>query len=192
MIFTTKTAFKERNDVPYMEAGIIDNVYFMSARKGETKSGAPLIELKFQKDGAVLVHTEFEPVKFPGMTDQDLERKAESQMDRIVQILSVYYSENELNFTTDSFDKLADWVVALMTNAPKVPVRIKATYSNGGFVELPKNSRYTFIERMDAPVSKIRKLSSDRFERPEVDKESKVKSSEEIFKNEFEVEERPF
>lgn len=182
MIYSTKNAFKERHDVSYLEAGIHENVEFLSIRKGLTKTDNPLIEFKFQKNGEVLTHTEFEPTKFSGMTDRDLEIRAQSQMDRIIQIMSVYFDESALDFTTDSFDKLADWVVALMSNAPKIPVRLKAVYSNSGFVGLPSSARYTFIEKMSEPVSKIKKLSADKFERPDMaDKEEKTQDSSSEF-----------
>lgn len=183
MIYNTKEAFDlDTKDVPYLEAGIHEDVDFVSARKGQTKAGAPLIEFTFSKNGQTLIHTEYEPTKFSNMTDEDLEERAKRQARKILQIMSIFYDKSALDFTTDSFNGFADWVVSLMNNAAKKKLRIKAVYNSNGFVGLPNTSRYTFIESMETNPSKIRKLADDKFERPtEADREKATATSSEVF-----------
>ncbi len=187
MIYNTQKAFElGKKDVTFLDAGIHEDVSFSSIRKAESRNNSTFIEFEFEKDGMRLTHTEYEPTKFGDMTQEKFEARVNTQVARILQILSAYYDESALVFNTDSFDKFADWVVTLMTAVDKnTKVRIKAVYGRDGrYVGLPSYAKYTFIEPMSVSTSKIKRLSIDQFERseqPEMDREEDSKSASQVF-----------
>lgn len=187
MIFNTNNAFQlEKKDVSFLGAGIHENVEFAGVRNEKSANGNSFIEFKFIKDGAALTQTEYEPTKFGDQTDAEFESKANKQVARILQILSPWYSKEQLsNFTADSFEVFAKWVADLMNAVDKTKlVRLKVVYGQNGYTSLPKYAFYTFIEPMTIPTesSKISKLNIDSFERPIIgDKEQATKSSAEVF-----------
>lgn len=187
MKFSTSDAFSiEKKDVAFLEAGIHENATLAGVRKEKSQNGNQFLEFSFIKDGRKLTHTEFEPSKGPNQTEEEFNSKINNQVARILQIMSVYYSKDVLSaFEGDSFDQFGNWVKSLLDAADKSKLlRIKAVYSNNGYVGLPKYSAYTFIESMDisSDKSKIAKLGIDLFERPNIgDKEEAVKSASSTF-----------
>jgi len=187
MIFNTDKAFDlEKKDVSFLGADIHEDVDFSGIRNEKATNGNMFIEFKFIKDGAVLTHTEYEPTKFNDQTDAEFEAKTNKQVARILQVMSPWYTKEQLsNFTADSFEVFAKWVVDLMNAVDKSQkVRLKVVYGQNGYTSLPKYAFYTFIESMNIPKekSKIAKLGIDLFERPAIgDKEQTSQSSAEVF-----------
>jgi hypothetical protein len=185
MIFNTNSAFNvEKKDVSFLGAGIHENVEFAGIRNEKSTNGNMFIEFKFIKDGATLTQTEYEPTKFNDQTDAEFEDKANKQVARILQIMSPWYTKEQLsNFTADSFAVFAKWVTDLMSAADKsILVRLKVVYGQNGYTSLPKYSVYTFIEPMSVEKSKIAELKIDQFTRPVIgDKEEHAKSSADVF-----------
>ena len=73
MIYSTELANKIEtidNSNKYLEAGIHENVSLVSARTEKSINGNTFLEIKFEKDGKSLVHTEWESNKFPEMTEE--------------------------------------------------------------------------------------------------------------------------
>ena len=128
----------ESNDIKLLGAGIHENVSFVAARTEKTPNGNSFLELKFEKNGAILTHTEWEPTAFNGMSEADLQLKCDKQFKRLLQVLKCFYKPEMLVFTGNSFTEFANWVVSLLNNADKnILLRIKAIYNNKGYITLP-------------------------------------------------------
>jgi hypothetical protein len=184
MIFNTSIGFNvETKDVKYLDAGIHENVDLVSAKQDRSTNGNEYIEILFERDGAKVSQTEYEPKKFGDESDESLQAKADGQVKRIMQILKCFYPKEVLVFTGDSFAGFAAWVVALINNAPKTKVRLKVVYGNNGFTGLPRYYKYTFIEPMtiSSSDSKISQLSIDKFERQVLDTEPEAETSASVF-----------
>lgn len=184
MIFNTKVGFDvETKDVKFLHAGIHEDVDLMGAKNDKSPNGNDYIEIQFEKNGAKLSQTEYEPKKFGDESDESLQAKADGQIKRIMQILLCFYPKEVLSFTGDSFSSFASWVVALLNNAPKTKVRLKVVYGNTGFTGLPRYNKYTFIEPMtiSSADSKISELTIDRFEKPSVDAEPEAETASSVF-----------
>lgn len=52
-----------KKDVAYLSAGIEDNVMLTAVRFDKSINGNSFIEFKFEKEGKLLIHTEWEPSK---------------------------------------------------------------------------------------------------------------------------------
>lgn len=188
MIFNTSTAFNiQKKDVKFLDAGIHEDVSLEKVRHDRSPNGNMFIEFTFAKDGTFMTHTEYEPTKFQDQTDVEFEKKINTQVARILQIMEAFYSRDQLNFTADSFDTFCKWVATLMSNVDKnAKVRLKIVYGMNGYTTLPKYAVYTFIEPMSvlASNSKIKKLGIDEFNRPEHgDKEADSPTAESAFTN---------
>jgi hypothetical protein len=198
MIFSTQNAFGvEKKDVAYLDGGIHEDALFVGVRKEKSTNGNLFIEFEFSKEGSKLTHTEWEPNKNEGQSDEDFNSKANNQVARILQIMGVFYSKEELqNFTFETFDTLYSWVKSLMDVVDKTKkLRIKAVYGQSGFTSLPKYAKYTFIESMDIPKdkSKIKELAIDTFKRPQLgDTEVNSQSSANVFGAKVEAAATPF
>jgi hypothetical protein len=177
MIFSTKSAYSvEKKDIAFLEGGIHENVAFVNVRKERSTGGNLFLEFEFEKNGAKLTHTEWEPNKRPEDTDDEFASKANNQVARILQIIGCFYEKEQLeNYTFSQFDELYSWVKSLMDAVDKTKLlRLKVIYGATGYTSLPKYAKYTFIESMDIPTSesKIKQLGIDVFTRPEIgDKE---------------------
>jgi hypothetical protein len=186
MIFSTKTAAEiTKNDVAFLDAGIHENVALVNVRKDKSTNGNSYIEFEFNKDGYKLTHTEWEPTKYGDQSDDEFNEKINKQVARILQIMSVFFTKEQLSFEADSFDAFSSWVIALMGSADKTKlVRIKVVYGRTGYTSLPQYAKYTFIESMDitADKSKIKELSIDLFKRPDIgDKEAATQTAATVF-----------
>ena len=183
MIFSTELANEVKlsdnsNNTKYLEAGIHDNVKFVSAKFAESPTGKKFIEFTFEKDGKSLVHTEWEPAVREGDTEEQNQSKATNQVTRIMRILKCFYPKNVLAFSGSSYKEFANWVVTMLNSANKdILLKVKIVYNNKGYTTLPNYCKFTFIEPMNLPEgqkSKITELNIDLFVRPVVaDKENK-------------------
>ena len=168
----------EKNDTKYIPAGIQENVVLKSARVTTSPQGNMFLEIVFEKDGATLTQTEWKPTKFGNMTEEDLQKKEDTQFSRMMQILLCFYKDEELIFNATSF---ADWAAEIADYLNKADksklLRVKIVYNNKGYTTLPTYAKYTFIEPMSVSKedSAIVELGIDKFTRPVVaDKEEVV------------------
>lgn len=171
MIYSTELANQiQESKNKYLEAGIHDNVKFVSARVDKSINGNIFIEFKFEKDEQTMTHTEWESTKKPMESEEDFQNRANRQVKRILQILSCFYPKEALVFAGSSFSEFANWVVNLLNTANKdILLRVKIVYNNKGYTTLPNYCKFTFIEPMNLPegqVSKITELNIDVFVRP--------------------------
>lgn len=168
----------EKNDTKYIPAGIQENVALKNARVTTSPQGNMFLEIVFEKDGATLTQTEWKPTKFGNMTEEDLQKKEDTQFSRMMQILLCFYKDEELIFNATSF---ADWAAEIADYLNKADksklLRVKIVYNNKGYTTLPTYAKYTFIEPMSVSKedSAIVELGIDKFTRPVVaDKEEVV------------------
>lgn len=171
MIYSTELANQiQESKNKYLEAGIHDNVKFVSARVDKSINGNIFIEFKFEKDEQTMTHTEWESTKKPMESEEGFQNRANRQVKRILQILSCFYPKEALVFAGSSFNEFANWVVNLLNAANKdILLRVKIVYNNKGYTTLPNYCKFTFIEPMNLPegqVSKITELNIDVFVRP--------------------------
>mgnify|MGYP005902628329 FL=1 len=171
MIYSTELANQiQESKNKYLEAGIHDNVKFVSARVDKSINGNIFIEFKFEKDEQTMTHTEWESTKKPMESEEDFQNRANRQVKRILQILSCFYPKEALVFAGSSFSEFANWVVNLLNAANKdILLRVKIVFNNKGYTTLPNYCKFTFIEPMNLPegqVSKITELNIDVFVRP--------------------------
>ena len=171
MIYSTELANQiQESKNKYLEAGIHDNVKFVSARVDKSINGNIFIEFKFEKDEQTMTHTGWESTKKPMESEEDFQNRANRQVKRILQILSCFYPKEALVFAGSSFSEFANWVVNLLNAANKdILLRVKIVYNNKGYTTLPNYCKFTFIEPMNLPegqVSKITELNIDVFVRP--------------------------
>lgn len=179
MIFSTELANKIEtvNGSKYLEAGIHENVALQGAKTATSINGNNFLEIKFEKDGKELTHTEWEPTPRPGATEEETQKKATNQVSRIMQILKCFYPEEMLAFSGTSYKEFITWVANLLNNADKTKlVRVKVVYNQKGYTTLPNYAKFKFIEPMNLPEgekSGIAELGIDVFTRPVVaDRES--------------------
>ena len=168
----------EKNDTKYIPAGIQENVALKSARVTTSPQGNMFLEIVFEKDGATLTQTEWKPTKFGNMTEEDLQKKEDTQFSRMMQILLCFYKDEELIFNATSF---ADWAAEIADYLNKADksklLRVKIVYNNKGYTTLPTYAKYTFIEPISVSKedSAIVELGIDKFTRPVIaDKEEVV------------------
>jgi len=183
MLYSSKETKIVKKDVAFLPAGITDNVNFAGIRYEKTPNNS-FVELKFEKDGKTMTHTEWAPQQ-GNSTDDTYRNKCRNQLARFQQIIAAYYPyakypemyevDAETNtpyvtFEGASFNDLANWVVTKMNNADKATqVRLKIVYNDRGYTTLPMYAVYTFIEPMsvvDEGKSMISELGIDNFVKP--------------------------
>lgn len=174
-MYSNKIATEQLNSSSkYLATGIHDNVLLQSIRIDKSPAGNQFIEFTFGKDGAIVTHTEWEPSKFNGMTDADLQVKQNNLYNRVKQIMRCYYSEDVFdNFECNTFNEFITFVKSTLDAAAPTPVRLKVVYNDKGYTTLPTYSKYKFIEPMSVEKSELKREAIDKFERPIVaDKET--------------------
>lgn len=168
-----RAASISKSDIKYIPAGINENVVLKSVKAEVSPNGNPFLEITFEKDGAILTHTEWEPTKGNFVTtDEALQDKFDKQYSRMLQILGCYYDDTLLNFNGETFKEFSNWVAAMLGAADKnKKLRVKVVYNNKGYTTLPSYARYTFIEPMQLPkdeTTAIAALNIDQFQKPVV------------------------
>lgn len=157
-----------KNDIKYIPVGIQENIALKSAKVTTSPNGNLFLEITFEKDGATLTQTEWKPTKFGNMSDEDLQRKEDTQFSRMMQILLCFYKDEELIFNATSFEGWAEEVANYLNRADKSKLlRVKVVYNNKNYTTLPTYAKYTFIEPMSIPKeeSSIIELGIDKFTR---------------------------
>lgn len=176
MTFNTNTALSmPKNDVKFMNAGIHENVKLINVVKNVANNGSNFLEFTFaDENGSTMKHTEFEPTT----SSQNYEERVVKQMARILQILGVFFTKDQLvSGDLSTVNEFYQWVLNKYSVADNTKqMRIKIVYNDRGYTTLPNYSTYTFAESMDIAKenSKIRELSIDKFTRPVADKEPVV------------------
>lgn len=175
MIYSTELANKIEivdSSNKYLEGGIHENVALSGARAEKSMNGNMFLEVKFEKDGKILTHTEWESTRFPNSTDEEYQERVSRQVKRVLQILSCFYPKEALVFAGATYKEFAEWAANLLNNADKTKlVRVKVVYNNKGYTTLPNYCKFTFIEPMDLPEgekSKIAIMNIDQITRPVV------------------------
>lgn len=165
-----------KNDIKYIPVGIQENVALKSTKVTTSPNGNLFLEITFEKDGATLTQTEWKPTKFGNMSDEDLQKKEDTQFSRMMQILLCFYKDEELIFNATSFEGWAEEIANYLNKADKSKLlRVKVVYNNKNYTTLPTYAKYTFIEPMSIPKeeSSIIELGIDKFTRSVVaDQES--------------------
>lgn len=168
-----KAASVVKRDVKYIPAGIHENVTLKSVKTEVSPNGGHFLEMIFEKDGATMIHTEWEP-KLGGYTDtpEKLQDKETNQYSRMLQILTCFYDESQIDFNGSSFSEFSSYIVNMLNAANKdKKLRVKVVYNKNGYTTLPNYAKYTFIEPMELPEGKtsaIVQLSIDTFIKPVV------------------------
>lgn len=182
MIYSTELANQietSDNKSKYLDAGIHEDVKLVGAKVDKSVNGNTFLEIKFEKNGQDLTHTEWESSRMPNMTEEEYQARGSRQVKRILQILGCFYSKEVLIFTGSSYVEFINWVASLLNKANKeILLRVKVVYNKKGYTTLPSYCKFTFIEPMVLPEgeeSKIAELNIDQFTRPIVaDNEVKV------------------
>lgn len=160
-----------KNDVKFIPAGIQENVALKSARVAESPTGRKFFEVTFEKDGAILVQTEWKPDNKNGeLSDEAVQKKEDNQFSRIMQLLLCFYKDEQLVFNGTKFKEFSKEVVDYLNNADKSKLlRVKVVYNDKGYTTLPSYAKYTFVEPMVLPegqTSAITELRIDNFAKP--------------------------
>lgn len=175
----------EKKDIllsKYIQPGIVEDVVLKEVKATVSPAGNPFLEITFEKDGAILTHTEWKPVMNQYVdTKEKLEEKQTNQYSRMLQILTCFYKEDEIDFEGESFEEFAKYIADMLNNANKeIKLRVKVVYNKNGYTTLPNYAKFTFIEPMVLPegeTSKIAELSIDQFTKPiEADNEAKAEN----------------
>jgi hypothetical protein len=169
----------------YMEAGIHENVELTKVEYGVSPNNSEKEFIAFyfnDETGTQLSHTEWKPKDGFDTTPKTIA----NQIARIKQIVCgpLQYNKNNVlinpesitflhpdkyNIDVDNFKDFATKTISLLGDTFKGKlVRIKAVYSNTGYITLPSYSKFAFIEPMTISLdkSKIRILSMDKITRP--------------------------
>jgi hypothetical protein len=176
ILFSTQNAAQAapKQDSLFLDGGIHENVKLTNVRIDKTQDGSDFIEFTFTNpEGRQLKQTEYSPRRFPNQSDEKFQESINTSLNLMTDIFECFYEKGTQAKQTESFLEYITWVKQILdATGLATPLRIKATYKLNGFVTLAKNSKYTFIERMDANPVKVVKMRGDQFERPVVaDKE---------------------
>ena len=170
MIYSRERANTKKNDdrAQFIPAGIHENITIKSAKTDKSIKEKLFFEIIFEKDNLTFTQTEWEPQMSNYCTTQEqLQQKVDNQYSRMLQILSCFYPDSELNFNGDSFKEFAEWVVSMINHADlDKKLKVKVVYNDKNYSTLPNYAKYTFIEPMELPegeTSKIAELNIDKF-----------------------------
>jgi hypothetical protein len=170
-MYNTKAARAQvNNESLRLPAGIQDNCKLSAIKVDRSPAGNTFIMFTFEKEGAIFTHTEWEPTKASYEDDAKFQNRQNRQLGRILQILSCYYKDTDLQINVDTFDELADWIKdkledILDNDEKNVLVRVKIVFK-GKWKQFPDYCKYRFIEPMTTEPSHIHKMDFDIFEQP--------------------------
>ena len=170
----TATVNNEEFSSSYMPVGINNNITLKECTVEKSPTGKDFIRFIFEdKEGRSVNTSEWKNEKNMWIkTDEDLQKRDDTQFGRILQIVGCYYNELEdVSFT--NFSEMINWVKSKLD--PMIPtkkeLRLKTIYDKNGFVTISRNG--LFIEPMTVTDSQIKLFKNDLLERPIVaDKES--------------------
>ena len=175
-MYNTKTATTNNEEFSsnYMPVGINDNVMLKEVNCNKTPQGRDFLEIVFENEqGQTATMTEWKNEKNMWIkTDEDLQKRDNTQFGRICQIIDCYYPSRpdaELN----TFVDMINWVKQMLDPmiATKKKLRLKVSYDKKGYTRV---SQYgIFVEDMSITDSQIKLFKNDLMEKPVVaDKEN--------------------
>ncbi len=175
-MFSTKTATinKEEFNSNYMPVGINDNVYLKEVNVNKTPQGRDFLEIIFENEqGQTATMTEWKNEKNQWIkTDEDLQKRDNTQFGRICQIIDCYYPQRP-DAELATFVDMINWVKQMLEPmiATKKALRLKVNYDKKGYTRVSQNG--IFVEDMSITDSQIKLFKNDLMERPVVaDKEN--------------------
>lgn len=170
----TATVNNEEFVSSYMPVGINSNITLKECSVEKSPTGKDFISFTFEdKEGRAVNTTEWKNEKNMWIkTDEDLQKRDDTQFGRILQIIGCYYNELE-DVSFSNFTEMINWVKSKLE--PMIPtkkeLRLKTIYDKNGYVTVSKNG--LFVEPMTITDSQIKLFKNDLLERPIVaDKES--------------------
>lgn len=174
-MFSTKTATtnNEEFNSSYMPVGINNDITLKEVNCNKTPQGRDFLEIIFENEqGQTATMTEWKNEKNMWIkTDEDLQKRDNTQFGRICQIIDCYYPQRpdaELN----TFVEMINWVKKMLDPmiATKKKLRLKVNYDKKGYTRV---SQYGFfVEDMSKENSQIKLFKNDLMEKPVVaDKE---------------------
>lgn len=175
-MYNTKTATTNNEEFSsnYMPVGINENVMLKEVNCNKTPQGRDFLEIVFENEqGQTATMTEWKNEKNMWIkTDEDLQKRDNTQFGRICQIIDCYYpSRPDAELST--FVDMINWVKQMLDPmiATKKKLRLKVSYDKKGYTRV---SQYgTFVEDMSITDSQIKLFKSDLMEKPVVaDKEN--------------------
>ena len=175
-MYNTKTATTNNEEFSsnYMPVGINENVMLKEVNCNKTPQGRDFLEIVFENEqGQTATMTEWKNEENMWIkTDEDLQKRDNTQFGRICQIIDCYYPSRpdaELN----TFVDMINWVKQMLDPmiATKKKLRLKVSYDKKGYTRV---SQYgIFVEDMSITDSQIKLFKSDLMEKPVVaDKEN--------------------
>ena len=175
-MYNTKTATTNNEEFSsnYMPVGINENVMLKEVNCNKTPQGRDFLEIVFENEhGQTATMTEWKNEKNMWIkTDEDLQKRDNTQFGRICQIIDCYYPSRpdaELN----TFVDMINWVKQMLDPmiATKKKLRLKVSYDKKGYTHV---SQYgIFVEDMSITDSQIKLFKNDLMEKPVVaDKEN--------------------
>lgn len=175
-MYNTKTATTNNEEFSsnYMPVGINENVMLKEVNCNKTPQGRDFLEIVFENEqGQTATMTEWKNEKNMWIkTDEDLQKRDNTQFGRICQIIDCYYpSRPDAELST--FVDMINWVKKMLDPmiATKKKLRLKVSYDKKGYTRV---SQYgIFVEDMSITDSQIKLFKSDLMEKPVVaDKEN--------------------
>ena len=175
-MYNTKTATTNNEEFSsnYMPVGINENVMLKEVNCNKTPQGRDFLEIVFENEhGQTATMTEWKNEKNMWIkTDEDLQKRDNTQFGRICQIIDCYYpSRPDAELST--FVDMINWVKQMLDPmiATKKKLRLKVSYDKKGYTRV---SQYgIFVEDMSITDSQIKLFKSDIMEKPVVaDKEN--------------------
>ena len=174
-MYNTKTATTNNEEFSsnYMPVGINNNIILKEVNCNKTTQGKDFLEIIFENEqGQAATMTEWKNEKNMWIkTDEDLQKRDNTQCGRICQIIDCFYPQRpdaELN----TFVDMINWVKQMLDPmiATKKKLRLKVNYDKKGYTRV---SQYgIFVEDMSVSDSQIKLFKNDLMEKPVVaDKE---------------------
>ena len=170
-MYSTKTATTNNNEFVsnYIPVGINENITLKEVNTNRTPNGRDFLEIIFENSqGQTVSMTEWKNEKNQWIkTDEDLQRRDDTQFGRILQIVDCFY-DNRPEFEGSNFVEMINWVQTTLDPmiAQKKALRLKVIYDNKGYVRVSQNG--IFVEPMSITESQIKLFKRDLLERPVV------------------------
>lgn len=166
-MYSTKTATTNNTEFSssYMPVGINENITIKEVNVNKTQNGRDFLEIIFQNaDGQTATMTEWKNEKnMWTKTDEDLQRKDDSQFGRILQVIDAVKGGHN-DFEGSSFIEMINWTKAQLSDGTSDPVRLKVVYDKNGYTKV--SSLGVFVEAMSVTESQIKLWKNDLLERP--------------------------
>lgn len=168
-MYSTKTATTNNNEFVsnYIPVGINENITLKEVNVNKTPNGRDFLEVIFENNqGQTVSMTEWKNEKNMWIkTDEDLQRRDDTQFGRILQIIDCFY-ETRPEFEGNNFIEMINWVKNTLSPmiAQKKDLRLKVVYDNKGYVRVSQNG--IFVEPMNTTESQIKLFKRDLLERP--------------------------